>query len=213
MSVNQQTPPRDPRVLTPLQFAGIKQFLDQSQHASTPELLVVNDPPPCIASWAVERPTGLPPAILLGIEHKGELLKCRLDPSSFAVVLLLIGLGDTLKCNDNGKRRVYLKVGLRADKNAGITVQRLICASEAGEAVRFVSTDTLDLRFPNLREGLAGAKRGMVEVLVQGLSRFSNDAPEDLFGGTVEARFAHYKGLLSRALERLQWERETYMAA
>jgi hypothetical protein len=198
--------PQDRRTDTPLAFGALKQFLDQSPTACTPELVLI-DPPPYMLRPMLVHPASGADYVSICLKHKEDLAECRFDPISFAATRLAVGLGDSLFINDNGKGKLYAKMFGQMKEKAGITVQRFICGSEGEDTAGFNTSDSLDLRVGNGR-----ASRGMLDILAEALGCFRHDTPEELFGGAPDQRFRHYQEVLTRAIDRMHEAREAHFA-
>lgn len=103
--------------------------------------------------WAsLETPNGEPAVVSFTLHREGEPHKCLCNPATFAVLLCIIGLGQTVFINDNGDDRyLYVKICGKMNDKAGYIFARFICTALRGEQVKYRNDNRFDLCHSELR--------------------------------------------------------------
>ncbi len=97
--------------------------------------------------WAkLEAPNGGQAVVSFTLHHEGEPHKCLCNPATFAVLLCIVGLGQSVFINDNGDERyLFVKICGKMNSGAGYVFARFICTALKDEQVKYRNDNRFDL--------------------------------------------------------------------
>ena len=103
--------------------------------------------------WArLEAPNGGQAVVSFTLYHGDDPCKCHCNPATFAVLLCIIGQGQSVFINDNGDAKyLYVKICGKMNSGAGYVFARFICTALRGEQVKPRNDNRFDLCHFNLR--------------------------------------------------------------
>ena len=193
---------REPiQIISSQALALTKHWLDQPSSVAESELLF-RDPP----SWIVDPRVTVAPAICFNIMNSNGAISPEVivDPSGFAIVLLLTALGEACMIDhrsDGG--RPYVKV-FSGEPSSGISLRRILSGAPEGENARALE-NPLDYRasVTGVQKGSRRDKLDQSDAIAIALKRYGPNVPQTL----AFRSYKDYEALLLRAFER-HWEHQ-----